>query len=59
MKVTLKISLEIAEPFDEVLAERALDYAAQHLAANGLLTDENASLEDWSHAIEWPEDTER
>lgn len=54
MKAVLTIEIEYSEEgFDPLLARRVLLHAAQHLAENGLLSDEtDMEVETWGAVVE-------
>ena len=51
-KITINIVYDEATVTSEKSLRRALEYAVSHLANNGLLSDEDSVVDEWSHVIE-------
>ena len=50
--VTITIDYDEAQSSSDKDIERALNFAVQHLASNGLLSDEESVVDGWRHQIE-------
>jgi hypothetical protein len=59
MKAVLNISItyDIDETLTDKKIRRALDYAAAHLASNGLLSPEDSTVTQWNYSVSIIEDT--
>jgi hypothetical protein len=51
-KVTITIDYDEAHITSDKDIERALNYAVQYLANNGLLSDEGSIVDEWSYTVE-------
>ncbi len=50
--VTITIDYDEAQSSSDKDIKRALNFAVQHLASNGLLSDEESVVDGWRHQIE-------
>ena len=50
--VTITIDYDEAQSSSDKDIERALNFAVQHLANNGLLSDEESVVDEWGYQVE-------